>query len=99
LYIVPSDYALYHSDTILPTPGPTGTPVAGTQYTNVVVKDLKQEPTEEPTEAAGTVTPAGSAVPSPTPEPEITEVPIKDYLKNVLYGLVGDANFSDGKYI
>ena len=97
--IVPSDYALYHSDTILPTPGPTGTPVAGTQYTNVVVKDLKQEPTEEPTEAAGTVTPAGSAVPSPTPEPEITEVPIKDYLKNVLYGLVGDANFSDGKYI
>jgi len=98
-YIVPSDYALYHSDTILPTPGPTGTPVAGTQYTNVVVKDLKQEPTEEPTEASGTVTPAGSAVPSPTPIPEITEVPIKDYLKGVLYGLVGDANFSDGKYI
>ena len=92
--IVPSDYALYHSDTILPTPGPTGTPVAGTQYTNVVVKDLKQEPTEE-AEAEATAT----EIPSPTPIPEITEVPVKDYLKGVLYGLVGEANFSDGKYI
>ena len=97
-YIVPSDYALYHSDTILPTPGPTGTPVAGTQYTNVVVKDLKQEPTEEPTEASGTVTPARSAVPSPTPEPEIKVMSI-DNLKGVLLALVGNADFSDEKYI
>lgn len=95
--IIPSDYALYRSG-VVPTPGPTGTPVAGAQYINVVVKDLKQEPTEEPTEVEGTVTPSGSAVPSPTTTPEITEVPIKDYLKNVLYGLVGEANFSDVKY-
>jgi N-acetyl-anhydromuramyl-L-alanine amidase AmpD len=98
-FAVKKDAALYHSDTILPTPGPTGTPVAGTQYTNVVVKDLKQEPTEEPTEIEGTVTPAGSAVPSPTPIPEIKVMSIDKYLKGVLLALVGNADFSDEKYL
>ena len=88
-YILPSDYALYSSRC---RPMPTATPYLD----RVVVKDLKQEPTEEPT---GEVTPGGSPVSSPTPTPEIKVVPIDKYLKGVLLACVGNADFSDEKYL
>ncbi len=88
--VVPKGSVLYASHC---RPATTATPY----YDKVIIKDLKQEPTEE-MEAAGTVTPEVSVVPTSTPIPTITEVHIKDYLKNVLYGLVGEANFSDVKY-
>ncbi|MEM5777500.1 MAG: N-acetylmuramoyl-L-alanine amidase [Candidatus Aenigmatarchaeota archaeon] len=85
---IKSDIALYSSRNI----------TSGDKYIKVVIKDMRQMPTEEATEVAGTQTPAGSMVPTPTPVAEVKEVNIKDYLKNVLYGLVGDAGFSDSKY-
>ncbi len=95
--IVPEGAAIYHSG-ISVTPGPTGTPAAGGQYVNVVVKDLKQEATEEPVEITGTITPSGSEVPTPTPEAEIKVVPIDKYLKGVMLSLVGQASYGDSKY-
>ena len=90
--IIPKGAVLYSSRY---RPVPSATPYLD----RVVIKDLKQEPTEEPTEASGTVTPAGSAVPSPTPEPEIKVMSIDKYLKGVLLALVGNADFSDEKYL
>ncbi len=91
------------------------TPTATVFYLNkVIIKDLHQIPTEESTEIVlltpcssatsietGTITPTvvQTGVPIPTPSPEILNVDIRDYLKGVLYGLVGDADFSDTKYL
>ncbi|GEM_PF-5034062 len=89
--IVPKGSVLYMSGQGSAPVG-TATPYI---YDKVIVKDYKQIPTEEPTYLPENMTP----IPTPTNVvPDTDEVFIGDYIKGVLYGLVGEADFSDSKY-
>ncbi|HRQ44615.1 MAG TPA: cellulose binding domain-containing protein [Candidatus Goldiibacteriota bacterium] len=91
--ILPEGSVLYMSGQ-RPTPVGTATPLPY-MYDKVVVKNFKQTPTEEPTLLPESMTP----IPTPTNVvPATEEIFIGDYIKGVLYGLVGEADFSNSKY-
>jgi hypothetical protein len=94
--IIPKGSVPYKSG-VVPTPGSAGTPLAGIEYSNVVVNDMGMTPTPESTNVAS-ATDTATDVPVATTTPIVRTVQIKDYLKGVLYGLVGDADFHDTKY-
>ncbi|HRQ44704.1 MAG TPA: FlgD immunoglobulin-like domain containing protein, partial [Candidatus Goldiibacteriota bacterium] len=82
----------------MPTPTPGGTPNPFAHFDTVIVKDLKSEPTEQPTEPVDDMTPVATPVATETPVPEIKSVNIHDYIKGVMYAAVGSADFKDKKY-